>query len=48
MDGATAHLCTPERAAALALTQSQPINYELHDPDVRLMLQVRDGERRGL
>jgi RNA polymerase sigma-70 factor (ECF subfamily) len=27
----------------LALTQSQPINYELHDPDVRLMLQVRDG-----
>jgi RNA polymerase sigma-70 factor (ECF subfamily) len=28
----------------LALTQSQPINYELHDPDVRLMLQVRGGD----
>jgi RNA polymerase sigma-70 factor (ECF subfamily) len=28
----------------LALTQSQPINYELHDPDVRLMLQVRAGD----
>jgi RNA polymerase sigma-70 factor (ECF subfamily) len=28
----------------LALTQSQPTNYELHDPDVRLMLQVRDGD----
>jgi RNA polymerase sigma-70 factor, ECF subfamily len=27
----------------LALTESQPINYELHDPDVRLMLQVRSG-----
>jgi RNA polymerase sigma-70 factor, ECF subfamily len=27
----------------LALTESQPINYELHDPDVRLMLQVRGG-----
>jgi RNA polymerase sigma-70 factor (ECF subfamily) len=27
----------------LALTESQPIRYELHDPDVRLMLQVRDG-----
>jgi RNA polymerase sigma-70 factor (ECF subfamily) len=32
------------RAEALALTQSPPINYELHDPDVRLMLQVRDGD----
>jgi RNA polymerase sigma-70 factor (ECF subfamily) len=29
----------------LALTQlSQPSQYELHDPDVRLMLQVRDGD----
>jgi RNA polymerase sigma-70 factor (ECF subfamily) len=28
----------------LALTQSHPINYELHDPDVRLMLQVRSGD----
>ena len=28
----------------MALTQSQPTNYELHDPDVRLMLQVRDGD----
>jgi len=28
----------------LALTQPQPIQYELHDPDVRLMLQVRDGD----
>ena len=28
----------------MALTQSQPINYELHDPDVRLMLQVRGGD----
>jgi RNA polymerase sigma-70 factor (ECF subfamily) len=28
----------------LAVTQSQPINYELHDPDVRLMLQVRAGD----
>jgi RNA polymerase sigma-70 factor (ECF subfamily) len=28
----------------LALTQSQPTNYELQDPDVRLMLQVRDGD----
>jgi RNA polymerase sigma-70 factor (ECF subfamily) len=28
----------------LALTQSQPNHYELHDPDVRLMLQVRDGD----
>jgi len=28
----------------LALTQSQPTHYELHDPDVRLMLQVRDGD----
>lgn len=28
----------------MALTQSQPINYTLHDPDVRLMLQVRDGD----
>lgn len=27
----------------MALTQPQPINYELHDPDVRLMLQFRDG-----
>ncbi len=27
----------------MALTQSLPINYELHDPDVRLMLQVRSG-----
>jgi len=27
----------------LALTESTPINYELHDPDVRLMLQVRGG-----
>jgi len=28
----------------LALTQFQPNHYELHDPDVRLMLQVRDGD----
>ena len=28
----------------MALTQSQPTHYELHDPDVRLMLQVRDGD----
>jgi RNA polymerase sigma-70 factor, ECF subfamily len=28
----------------LALTQQQPNHYELHDPDVRLMLQVRDGD----
>jgi len=28
----------------LALTQSQPNHYELNDPDVRLMLQVRDGD----
>jgi len=28
----------------LALTQSQPTHYELHDPDVRLMMQVRDGD----
>jgi RNA polymerase sigma-70 factor, ECF subfamily len=28
----------------LTLTQSQPNHYELHDPDVRLMLQVRDGD----
>jgi RNA polymerase sigma-70 factor (ECF subfamily) len=28
----------------LALTQPPPINYALHDPDVRLMLQVRDGD----
>ncbi len=28
----------------MALTQSQPFQYELHDPDVRLMLQVRDGD----
>jgi RNA polymerase sigma-70 factor (ECF subfamily) len=28
----------------LAVTQSPPTNYELHDPDVRLMLQVRDGD----
>jgi RNA polymerase sigma-70 factor (ECF subfamily) len=28
----------------LALTQSHPNHYELHDPDVRLMLQVRDGD----
>jgi RNA polymerase sigma-70 factor, ECF subfamily len=28
----------------LALTQPQPNHYELHDPDVRLMLQVRDGD----
>lgn len=27
----------------MALTESLPIRYELHDPDVRLMLQVRDG-----
>lgn len=27
----------------MALTQSHPINYELHDPDVRLMLQFREG-----
>jgi len=26
-----------------ALAQQPPINYELHDPDVRLMLQFRDG-----
>jgi len=28
----------------LALTQPPPTNYVLHDPDVRLMLQVRDGD----
>jgi RNA polymerase sigma-70 factor (ECF subfamily) len=28
----------------LALTQSPPTNYAQHDPDVRLMLQVRDGD----
>jgi RNA polymerase sigma-70 factor (ECF subfamily) len=28
----------------LAVTQSQTTNYELHDPDVRLMLQVRAGD----
>jgi RNA polymerase sigma-70 factor (ECF subfamily) len=28
----------------LALSPSQPSQYELHDPDVRLMLQVRDGD----
>jgi RNA polymerase sigma-70 factor (ECF subfamily) len=28
----------------LATTQPLPINYELHDPDVRLMLQVRRGD----
>ena len=28
----------------MALTQSHPNHYELHDPDVRLMLQVRDGD----
>ena len=28
----------------MALTQQQPNHYELHDPDVRLMLQVRDGD----
>ena len=33
-----------DRAQALALTQTQPNQYELHDPDVRLMLQVRDGD----
>jgi RNA polymerase sigma-70 factor (ECF subfamily) len=27
----------------LAISQSQPIDYELHDPDVRLMLQFRNG-----
>jgi RNA polymerase sigma-70 factor, ECF subfamily len=27
----------------VALTQSQPLNYELHDPDVRLMLDVKGG-----
>jgi RNA polymerase sigma-70 factor, ECF subfamily len=27
----------------LAISQSQPYDYELHDPDVRLMLQVRSG-----
>jgi RNA polymerase sigma-70 factor (ECF subfamily) len=27
----------------VALAQVEPIRYELHDPDVRLMLQVRDG-----
>ena len=28
----------------MALTQPQPINYELHDPDVRLMMLVRAGD----
>ena len=28
----------------MALTQPPPTNYALHDPDVRLMLQVRDGD----
>jgi RNA polymerase sigma-70 factor (ECF subfamily) len=28
----------------LALTQPPPTNYAAHDPDVRLMLQVRDGD----
>ncbi|MEX2175180.1 MAG: sigma-70 family RNA polymerase sigma factor [Pirellulaceae bacterium] len=27
----------------MALTQTEPYRYDLHDPDVRLMLQVRDG-----
>ena len=27
----------------MATTEPHPIRYELHDPDVRLMLQVRDG-----
>ncbi|MDX1946579.1 MAG: sigma-70 family RNA polymerase sigma factor [Pirellulaceae bacterium] len=27
----------------MSLTESLPIRYELHDPDVRLMLQVREG-----
>ena len=27
----------------MSVSQSQPMRYELHDPDVRLMLQVRDG-----
>jgi RNA polymerase sigma-70 factor, ECF subfamily len=31
------------RAPVLSVSQSQPMRYELHDPDVRLMLQVRDG-----
>jgi RNA polymerase sigma-70 factor (ECF subfamily) len=28
----------------LALTETSPYRYDLHDPDVRLMLQVRDGD----
>lgn len=28
----------------MSLSQSQPLRYELHDPDVRLMLKVRDGD----
>ena len=28
----------------MALTQSHPNHYELHDPDVRLMLQVKGGD----
>ncbi len=27
----------------MSATQTQPLQYELHDPDVRLMLQVREG-----
>ena len=28
----------------LAVSETPPLHYELHDPDVRLMLQVRDGD----
>lgn len=33
----------PDSSVHLSASQSQPLDYELHDPDVRLMLQVRDG-----
>lgn len=33
-----------EPSKALSLAQPPPLDYALHDPDVRLMLQVRDGD----
>src|SRR6516165_4999081 len=30
--------------AALEISKSSALNYELHDPDVRLMLEVRDDK----
>lgn len=34
---------SPAKSAPLSVGETQPINYELHDPDVRLMLDVRKG-----